>query len=544
MALDLCGKSGSLKKAWPAAGLFALWVILHLVMVGYGTHLVPLYSFYASSDEQAPILGVMHMLESKSLLGMRGHDSVYYGPVFSLIAAPAVALDIVHAAWSTYSLKPEAYKIWFSFNWGSVLFLARWTAVMVGFLGLAFTWRLCNLAVINPSQKKWAGWLGTLVLGSNFYYFLYSGWLRHWIFMTTFFIIEIYFILQIKERDKKRDWIWLVLFSTLNFGISFFNSLLFQIMWLPILYIWWQNKEYHKLKNFGFYAMGLVLGMALILFWNYTPYLRLFLLSKQPGLSFGVLPSLDYYLKIIVFNQPFLSFGFILALVLVFFKQRLYKAYWFWVMALGGLAHLFFVSSNVHAEPRYVMPTTVAIVLLTVCLLVNWRSTFGKPWLIMAVVLLGLEMSWQSMNVFLWLNGAAQGPEDRHLIAWLGSLSPDKKVLVNAWHFLGAAHSKEIIKAYAQARFGENNASNMLTYFAQTDPPVWTHPISNVDYLLAPNMPSSGTPIARFDYLVDYTGEPLATNYFEERLTRLWYQPELRLKYFVTEISVGSNLKD
>lgn len=515
-------------------GLFLFWAVMHLVIVGYGTRLVPLYSFYASSDEQAPILGVMHMLEAKSPFGMRGHDSVYYGPVFSLIAAPAVALDVIVAVMKLGTFSPEAYKLWFSFNWGSVLFFARWTAVLAGFLGLIFAWKLLSLPVINPSRKKWMPWLGVLLLGSNFYYFLYSGWLRQWIFMTAFLIVEIYFIIQIKERGKKSDWIWLLVFSALNFGITFFNSLIYQIVWLPVLIGWWRQKDWANLKKFVYYCLGLLLCSALILFWNYTPYLRVFELAKQPGLSFNpwAMPSLVYYLKMLFVNQPFLMAGFLLVSIFAL-QKKIHLEYWFWIFASCSLIHFLFFASNVHAEPRYILPVLAMVILTTTFLTARLEKGF---YLKLAFVLLGLEIAWQSANSLLWMNAAAHGPEDKALIVWLSSLFNDKKVVLDPWRFLGVAHSKKIISDYAATRYGQGNIPNMFDYFSKTDPPAWAHPVSNFEYLLASDKTSGGTPLGNFDYFVYKTGEPLGTNFFEENLVRLWFLDSLRLKYFALSL--------
>ncbi|MFA6160956.1 MAG: hypothetical protein WC766_02130 [Patescibacteria group bacterium] len=524
--------------------LFIVWALAHWIMISYGTQFVPLHSFYASADEQSPILGVMHVLEERSVFAMRGHESVYYGPVFSVIAAPAVILDAAHAYFAGYVKSAADYRVWFSFNWGSVLFLERWVSVIVGFVGLLYTWRLFNLAVINPDRKKWVAWLGVALIATNFYYFLYSGWLRHWIFVTVFLIMQIYYLIQIMERDRKSDWIWMGVLSFLGFGIAYV-TLILQIMWLPVLIVWLRKKDYSKIKSFVFYLAFLILSSILCVFWNPTPYLRYAGLSKTAGLQFHLWsqPSLYYYLKILVFNQPFLSFAFLLAAVFVVILQRQYKIYWVWSIGLAGLVHLLFFSANVHSEPRYIMPATMAAVLLTVGLLAQWKvGDVWKKLFAATVILLGLEIAWQTASVSLWSYAAVKGPEDKPLIAWLNSLPPDKKVLVDAWHFLGAAHDKKIIKEYSDTRFEGKGLSNMLTYFSQTDPPAWTPAINNIVYMYGDKVTGNHKK-SELDYFAHYYGEPLTTNFFEERLTRLWFMSDLRQWYSVTDLKTGLELE-
>lgn len=527
-------------KKIPLFFLFAIWAISHLAIVNYGTQLVPLHTYHGSADEQAPLLGVMHMAEARSLFGMYGHDSVYYGPVFSVIAAPAVALDFARAYWAGHVRTANDYKIWFSFNWGEVLFWARWAAVFIGFLGLVYAWRFLSLPIINPGGKAWIAGLGVLLLATNFYYFLYSGWLRHWIFLSVFFIMQAYYLVQIKERNKKSDWIWLAVISVLSFGIGYV-SLVFQIMWLPILAMWYRAKDYKKFKIFAHYVLALVIMVLLIVAWNVTPYVRYMdrylNLSTGPGLRFmpQAMPSVVYYLKIIILNQPFLSAGFALVFIAIFLLQKRYKSYWTWILILGGLIHFALFAANAHSEPRYIVPTIFAILLLTAGLLASWdASCRHKRLVVLAAGLLCLEIVWQTTNGVLWSRGALRGTDDQEVVNWLRALPPGQKVLVDAWHLLGVAHSKEIIKNYALMRFGDKELSNMLTFFSETDPPAWTRPIANIDYSFY-GKAASGQPRDKFDYFVYYTGEPLATNYFEERLTRLWYLPDLRLKYFIVK---------
>jgi hypothetical protein len=518
--------------------LFLLWSASHWAIISYGVKGTPLYSYYGSADEQAPILGVMHMAEEKSPFAMKGHESVYYGPIFSVIAAPAVVMDVLNAYLGGFVHSAADYKLWFSFNWGSVLFLSRWAAVLAGFLGLVFAWRLLNLPSVNPKNKPWIPWLGTALLATNFYYFLYSGWLRHWIFLSAFFVLQAYFLIQIKEREKKSDWIWLVVVSAASFGIGYV-SLAFQLMWAPVLLFWWRSKNIKKFKYFLIYSVCFLLSSLGIVAWNPTPYIRYVNLSGTAGLSFSpwTMPSLVYYFKIIVFNQPFLSLAFVLLLGAVFFWQKQYKSVAAWVILLGGLAHLAFFASNVHNEPRYIMPFTFAIILLTALWLGNWQAERHTRIASFAVILLCLEILWQLTSTALWTWGALKGPDDRELLSFLRNLPPGQKVLIEPWRYpIEIAQSKEIISNYSRARFGDHPLSNMLTYFSKTDPPAWSERLDNFDYLYL-GKPTSGKPFEEFDYFATYNGEPLATNFFEERLTRLWFQEDLRLKYRIVKMS-------
>ncbi|MDD5438201.1 MAG: hypothetical protein PHC70_03590 [Patescibacteria group bacterium] len=515
-------------------GAFALWAGLHYWIVAYGTDNVPLTRAYVG-DEQAPLSGALHMAQAKSLFAMQGRDSDYYGPVFSALVAPAVALDYLDRMRLGLVKTAEDYKLSYTLDWGRALFKARWISVLCGFIGLIALWYLLSDESLNPRNKKTGPILGVLLLATNFYYFLYSGWLRHWIFLTVFLVAQFLFLVKIKKSSKKIHWFGFLAVSLMGFGISMHSALIYQIMWLPLLYNWARNSNWRELKKFLIYLILYGVGLALIIFWNPTPYFRLWAFSEVPTthLAINPLPVLGYYLGVIVFNQPFLAVSFLAGLFLAF-KTRLYKEGWFWMMALPALAHLILFPFLFHAEPRYIMPVTAVIIILCVCIL--QRSEMKRLGLVVAG-LLAAEIAFQSAMDFRWSWLASFGPEEKIAISYIRSVE-DKSRILFFGHILGASHTKESYVKFVQVCIGANPA-DLFKYLTTIDPPGQPKPLS-VDYVCREK--SSGGPGVKYDYFLTPVGFELASNFFEERTLRMWFSKDLRLTYKVT--GTGGATKD
>lgn len=503
---------------------FALWAGLHYWIVDYGTEGVPLTRAYVG-DEQAPLSGALHMAQAKSLLAMKGRDSDYYGPVFSLLVTPAVALDYLDRMKSGLVKTAEDYKLSYTLDWGRALFKARWISVIFGFLGLVALWFLLNDEIINPQRKKIIPLLGTALMATNFYYFLYSGWLRHWIYLTVFLIIQFLCLVKIKQQSKKIYWLGFLLVSLMGFGISMQSALIYQIMWLPLLLSWVRSSNKAELKKFVIFILLYVLGLALIILWNPTPYFRLWAYSEVPNthLATNPLPILVYYLGVIAFNQPFVTSSFLIGL-LIAWREKLYKVEWFWIMVLPALAHLALFPFLFHAEPRYIMPVIAIVILLATCILM--RVALARLGLVMAILMV-LEITFQSIMDFRWSWLAKAGPEEKIAINYIRSVEDTGKVLVAA-HILGTSHSKDSYLRFVNVCIGKNPA-DLFKYLTTLDPPTQPKPLE-ADYVCG-DKNSGQKSVQDYDHVIYPVGYELASNFFEERTIRLWFSGELRLFY-------------
>ena len=100
------------------SALCLFWGILHIPGIVYGTQNTPLHISYMTADEQSPINGALHILESRSLQAVRSATALYYGPIFAIVAVPAVAADfIVKLVYGMVS-GAQSYKDLVVWNWG------------------------------------------------------------------------------------------------------------------------------------------------------------------------------------------------------------------------------------------------------------------------------------------------------------------------------------------------------------------------------------------------------------------------------------------
>ncbi len=505
--------------------LYLCWSAVHWWVVSYGTQDVPLTKAYVG-DEQSPLIGALHMAKEKSPFGLRNNSSVYYGPIFSVVVFPAVVLDYASGVLAGSVHSASDYQRLFVINWGPALFKARWMSVLVGFLGLCGLWLL--LKQFAGQTKRWWLWLGVLVLATNFYYFLYSGWLRHWVYITAALIFQLYFLVKIKEQGKTRYWVGMALASIFSFGISYI-SLLYQAMWLPVLIAWWREKRKADLKHFGWFILGLAILVGLVVFWNPSPYIRLwsFMGTESYGLGTSILPSAWYYLGILLFNQPFLILAFLVAMFCSL-RLKLYKTYWFWSILAVALVHFLFFSMSPHSEPRYILPLMVCLLGLTmvVAIKLNQDATY-KNFVGLIAVLLVLEIVFQASHDVKYSQLAASGPEERQLIAYMQSLPENKTILYEGNRLLGVLQDKTSFRDYVDVCLG--TVYNLHAYLLGVDLPQNPKPL-HLDYLCQEKT-TGKMPLEKYDYRFEPNGYELSSNFFEERIIRLWFADQERQRY-------------
>lgn len=522
--------------------LFVIWLVIHIPLIQYGVENVPMYKSYVG-DEQSPVNGALHILEEKSLLGLRNHETLYYGPIFSVIALPAIlsdfasllALGKVHSA-----LEYKEFLLW---DWGGIIWKIRLLALTFGFLGLIAFYLLLNTRTINPTQNTRLPIVGTLILSVNFLFFEYATFFRHWIFMVSIFFAQFYFLVKIVENDEnssKKYWIYEIALSLVSFGINYV-SIFLQLMWLPILAKWLKEKNYLFFFRFTIYFAFVLLGAVLIVWWHPHAFFRMVGLIQQPGVIGDMLRiepktfSYLYYGKTLLNDLFPLWPTWIVMVAYLIYSKKIHKLFWFWIPILTGFSYYVFFGSFTHHEARYVLPTVTAFLISYFSLLVYYSEfLFSKRlWRATLVLTLFFTLIYHSASIYLVSEKFySSGPEERALIAVLTEKQKENEnfsALVVGGDILGVSHTKEAYADYVQ-KCGKRGAR---TYeeLIESSPPKTATPV-NAYYHCVSSAPKKGER-EKYDLTVYVVRAPLEIDYFDFEIPSLLFIEDFSTKYIV-----------
>ncbi len=519
----------------------SVWIALHIPAIRYGTQDLPLHQSYIG-DEQSPINGALHILETKNLLGLRNLPTVYYGPVFSAIALPGIVVDFAQKYITGAIHSTVDYKNYILWDWGGILRNSRLLSVLVGFLGLWALYLLLMTDTVNPSKNRSLALIGVALLAFNFYFFEYTSFFRHWIYVITGLIAQIYFLVRmIEDREHlKKYYIWQGMLFVGTFGISYL-SVLSQIIFLPVLIKWFKDKDKEMLKAFSIYVMCLVIPLVLVVLWHPRSFLRLINLTggDLTGLGNGGWTSEPevagfsflYYAQIIFYNHIALI-GTWAILLFVAIKQRLHKQYIFWLpISLALIYYLAFALMG-HHEARYILPVIVALIVSTSILFVMNFQRLLRPFKIVATLLLISSFLYHIISICFFEKAMIAGPIEKQAIAEAlayQGIHPDARQLFIEWYLLGYPHTKESYKDYADNYIYSRtkNPTGGDLYQAMLATPFPNNVIPLNVFEMHPDVASSSNDLIKSYDRVVYRHQPAIDNklppdFLEINLTRYW----------------------
>ena len=528
--------------------LLVIWVGVHIPALLYGTKDLPLPMSYVG-DEQAPVNGALHILAEKNLLALRNLKTVYYGPVFSLVAVPGVGLDFGEKYLRGQVKSSDSYRDFVLWDWGGIVWKERLIALLFGALGIWALFALLSTATLNPSRSRWLPWVGAALLATNFYYFEYASFFRHWAIIVPLLLCQLYCLVRFEETNRRRYWLWsLALFATV-FGTSYVGAL-FQIMWLPLLVSWARNRDWTKLRAFGKYCAGVVCVVALVVLWHPHAFNRILGIvdSDLTNTSAAAYTteaqatgySLGYYSSMLSDS----SLGFLIAIAVLLgylsSKKQLRSKMWLWVIASPGLLFFAVFSLVSHHESRYMLPVIVLLVTLLGCLVAQYLALPNRPRLlaIALVTLVSFSALFHVVHIGRWLDIQAAGPKEQALASKLRvfqDVNPESKTLLFQYYIFGHVHTKEAYAAYA----AETGKQNLNLYRAISVTPLPEDVVPLNLYYRRPDAPAPAREsltsydqiILKFDPALEATREP---DYFDVDPVRLWfYEGESEQYYFL-----------
>lgn len=463
MAGDTCYHHFIMKKFLVYVSLFAVWFILNLVAITYGTSELPMHQGYVG-DEMSPINGALHILKEKSLLAVKDTKVLYYGPVFATLAVPPVLMDFGIKLLTGTVADAEGYKNHILFDWGGIIFWARALSTVFGFLCLVGVHKLFSTKTINPSNNLGLKWLAICSIAFNYYFFEYNHFFKHWVYVIAFIIWNLYFIIRILElKDNKENkkryayFVYSAFISLCVFGISYF-SVIYLVMWAPVILYWLIRKDISSLRHFCVWGLSIIIGAAFIVKWH--PYAFFRLLNKQGVFNplLNAEPSWLYYFKLIFINHVTLIIAGML-LLFYCFRHRLLDTYNKLVaysLSLTMLVNYAAFSIEPRAEGRYMLPTIVLGILLLYMLLckIDYTSVGKqKKRLVKCVgVLISVYFLFHIVHIVKWNIVYSKGHPEITFIEILKKEyenNPQAKFLIVSDYIMGTVHTKDAYYDYA-----------------------------------------------------------------------------------------------
>jgi hypothetical protein len=527
-----------------------VWAFLHIPAVFYGTEELPLHMSYIG-DEQAPVNGALHVLQDKNLLAFRNLKTVYYGPLFSVVALPGVLGDFVEKNLTGEAKGAEAYKNYLLWDWGGIVWKLRFLAVLCGVFGIVMMAKLLSTNSINPQRLNVPVYLSVVLLGFNYFYFEYTGFFRHWAFIIPLLIAQLYCLVRLHESAyAKKYWIANGALFGIGFGISYMSAL-YQIMWLPLIIYWIKNKNRTQLVQFAWYVVGTVVVASFIVAWHPHAFKRIIGLTggsivnkdaseliqysseiPDEGMSFG------YYSSILINNHLPLLLLFVTAITFMQKRKDVWKKWWVYSIGLPMVIVFVVFGLMGHHESRYVLPVVVLFILLTSILLVRFYGEIkNKTAWGVVVFCIFLTLLFHGLHIGKRIAVLAEGPKEREIIAETLDFqrsNPSSKILFIEYYILGYPHTKEAYADYA-ARFNKKDF-NLYKTIAATPLPEGIVPL-NV-YYRRPDESVTKEEMAKYDRVVkkydpaleDKSREP---DFFEYNLLRLWKYEALQEQYTI-----------
>lgn len=524
--------------------LLAIWMAAHYAGIMYGTTNVPLHISYVG-DEQAPVNGALHILEDKSPLGLRNHRNVYYGPIFSMIALPAVVGDFVYRVVHEGVRSASDYKHVILFDWGGIIRGLRLTALVAALIALWFAYRIFMSPSLAIVSNRMYALCGTSLIALNFYFFEYSHFYKHWIFLLACLLGQLYYAIRIRESNGVRtsDWVLHGIFSVVSFGINYFSAL-YLVAYLPLAYRMW--KVGGAARRLLMWYIGAIVGAgALVVAWHPYALIRYFgfvgtgsMAGKlnniqNPFVLSGA--SVIYYLKVVVLNHlALVGAGAVLTVVFVRHKVR-GQGWWFYMLGSIMVATAILFVPAEHHEGRYMLPVILMLLVGIGSALIHYLNTptmRSRAYTVVLATLLGAYLVFHVVHIGKWIVVYQAGPPEQAMIARALELERDQRPILLVQNYIaGYPHTRDAYRIYAhQTGKGEVNLYQELI-----QAPRPSIQLLNARYVFIRDFDANPHVLDQYAHAIRVyeprQGELNQFDYMDEDLLRLWYYDELMPRY-------------
>jgi hypothetical protein len=507
--------------------LFGIWICIHTAIIFYGSSNLPLHSAYIG-DEQSPVNGALHVLHDVSLLSLHNLETLYYGPLFAVLAIPGVLVSALIFFTTNGGIDAAAYQAYLLYDWGGIIVWVRSIAVFFSYLGLAALYKILSTKTVNPSQSKKLAVFGVVLLATNFYFFSYGGMFKHWIFIITPFLWQIYvLILQSESKEYKARYnVFHALLGVFAFGVSHI-AILTQALLAPYFLRCLLKKESIVLF-FKHYLIPYVAGALLIIWWHPFAFFRYFEMfsggvakvnSENFNLLGEVVPvnAFGYYTEVLLFNHVFIVIPLVVLLAISLKKiSDTLRQVIIGITLVGSLYMILFSNFDIIVV-RYALFSIVSILVIYAVLVINQWAALTKSTKFLIGFSFVLYVIYHVMSIAGWSNYLNQGPADRNIIPEIIAISNNSKkdIFIQGETLFGWPHSTTSLAAFATLT--ERADSSLYKAYSISRPPKTN--LLDVTYLGSEKASQQGFLVTCSDPIKSGALEP---DYPEVRLYRFW----------------------
>jgi len=500
-------------------GIFTtVWFLVHLPLINYGTESLPIHAAYVG-DEQGPINGALHILADKSPLALRDAYNTQYGPLMSVLAIAPVLVDFTEHTVLNKSFSADSYKNAIIWDWSGVLEKGRLIALATSVLAFFAVFLIAKEAS-GPIWRPWfIGGLAVLLLATNFHFFIYASHFRHWIFVVTILLWQVWFLLQIRKQNGKKwtSWLLMTILSATIFGISYFG-IFFLIIWLPTLIEWVIKRDWLPIRNFLIHGVLFFILASLIVVWVPGPFFRAIGIGygdlTRQGVEehinedYGKSLSFTYYFEVAGANNVALLIGLMILIILLWRGRYDFDWVIFTSIGLGMVGYFSFFSLQSHHEPRYILPSIVLLIVMMVFALSSIATQIKnqhKFWYSLVFILICFQLLFHSVHIAKMLGTYAKGGAEQELLSRLEPFLKDAdekiKVIALRDNLFGRPHTKEAYARYAQT-FDFSDRGLFVTLQNEAVYPEDRY-LLDIDYFSFLHLPPSSAPdLSQYDLII------------------------------------------
>jgi len=459
--------------------LFIVWIVVHQHMLTFGTNSVPLHKTHIG-DEQSPVNAGLHILKDKSIFSIR-ESGTYYGPTMAFLSVPAAISNLSFLYVAGHIKSVEEYRDYIVWDWGGIVYNARFIALVTGFIGIILFFLLMReFAKIND---VYPAFLGSLLLATNLLYFVYASFFRVWIFIVVILLWQLYIAVLIEKGRVQllKGFVLSAFLGVLSFGLNYV-SLVLQVFWLPYVYKWFKCKDKQKLVGFSIFIFTYLFLAILVIGLYPDAFFRIVnmgITSSVDPNAYGIAPSINetlyyYGALFITGNSPLLiAFGILLVsrYKIASSSLRMFLLSMFFV----GLTYATLILAVGWKEGRYALPLSLLLVLATSLLLSIKTSSSCKlrnKFLYNVVLsLIVTQIAFGTVIILKFNSIYTTVPSEIEVIQTLKST--ERIVVIRSRFYgmnelVGVAHSEDSYKAYFKSMGLQN--LDYYKYLMETNP--------------------------------------------------------------------------
>ncbi len=532
-------------------GLIALlvaWAVAHSVGVTWGASHVPLHANYVS-DEQRPVNGALHILNERSIFGIRGKEEFIYGPILAMFTVPAVVADFAWRAITEGVRTASAYRDIVIFDWGGIIVWMRLLVVAGGVVALYLLYRMFLLTTLNPRSYPPYALAATGLMAVNYFFFNNTNFFINWTWVAYLLIAELYLGLLIYESHGRKQLFWWLhgIVTVCNFGINYLN-VVYLVAFAPLALQLWIQKEHMVRRTLLWYVLLVSLGLVFIVWWNPLTFWRIvgiggvgsmagtmgveYADTYKPFLS--ATSSYAYYLRVLLVNHVPLV---VTLLLVVPFLARKFRDNFMWMWMFGSVALINFIifGSIAHYEERYLLITIVTCVLFVGAAVVRYcdYAERRRTILVGLATLLAGYVVFHGAHVVRWMVVYADGPAEQRMIDEALALEREGGSLALVQpHIAGHAHTKEAYQKFTE----QKNAKDVNLYKAIMAAPL-PHDVVplNATYIMPWDYEKDAALIDGYTHAIKYvqgcSPEIDRATFIGENILVLWDWDECRPRY-------------